>query len=306
MSISVAVIGECMLELTHTKNEIAGTARPMAMSYGGDTINTSIYLSRNDIDVSYVTGLGDDIMSDWLLEEWEKEGVDCSLVQRMHNSVPGMYMINVDDQGERTFLYWRKNSPASRLFDDAENEESLFKSIAKFDYLYLSGISLAILENEARERLFELLEGYREQGGKLVFDGNYRPNLWPSAEIAQKAYQRMYGLTDIALPTLEDEELLFGFKTGEQVMEAIQSFGTSEIVVKMGGEGCLASHDGVISFVKTQMVDPVDTTAAGDSFNAGYLAARLKQKSGVEACAAGHTLAAKVIQHRGAIIPVGT
>lgn len=303
MSISIAVIGECMLELTHADIDSASTELPMAMNFGGDTINTSIYLSRSSVDVSYVTGLGDDIMSDWLLKEWTKEGVDCSLVTRLPNSVPGMYMINVDDHGERSFMYWRKHSPASRIFDDAASAEKLFSSIACFDFLYLSGISLAILESEARERLFGLLEAYREQGGKLIFDDNYRPNLWPDAELAKQAYVRMYKMTDIALPTLDDEILLFGYDSAEQVMQSIRDYGVLEVVVKMGGEGCLAMHDGVVNHISTELVNPVDTTAAGDSFNAGYLAARFKGEAGLDACSAGHSLAAKVIQHRGAIIP---
>lgn len=303
MTISVAVIGECMLELTHAGIVSAGEARPMSLSYGGDTINTSIYLSRNDIAVSYITGLGDDIMSDWLLEEWTREGVDCSLVTRMSNSVPGMYMINVDENAERSFLYWRKGSPASRLFDDPDDAAKLFQTIAERDYVYLSGISLAILESQSRERLFGLLYKYRQQGGKIVFDGNYRANLWPSVDLAQQAYSRMYRMTDVALPTFEDEQELFGYESGIQVMKAIREHGASEAVVKMGGDGCLGLHDGVVSFVESEVVTPVDTTAAGDSFNAGYLAARFKGESGVDSCSAGHKLASKVIQHRGAIIP---
>ena len=306
MSVSIAVIGECMLELTHADackdNKGSAAALPLGMSYGGDTINTSIYLSRNDVDVSYITGLGDDIMSDWLLDEWQKEGIDCSLVTRMPNSVPGMYMINVADDGERSFLYWRKNSPASRIFDEKERSEELFESISKFEYLYLSGISLAILEPQACEQLLGLLEKYRQQGGKLIFDGNYRPNLWSSVVDAQRTYTQIYRITDIALPTLEDEALLFGFDSAEQVMQSIRDLGVSEVVVKMGGEGCLALHNEVTEFIETEPVKPVDTTAAGDSFNAGYLSARLKGRSEIEACQAGHKLAGKVIQHRGAII----
>lgn len=303
MSTSIAVIGECMLELTRVQEMVEGVKNPMALNYGGDTINTSIYLARNDVDVSYVSGLGDDINSEWLLQEWDAEGVDCSLVARMPNSVPGMYMINVADDGERSFLYWRKGSPASRLFDDHDRVTELFKSIIDFDYLYLSGISLAILPNESRARLFTLLEKYRQQGGKLVFDGNYRPNLWSSVEAAQKVYVRMYKMTDVALPTLEDETLLFGFGSAEEVMAVLRDHGVAELVVKMGGEGCLALHDGVVDFVPAEHVQPVDTTAAGDSFNAGYIAARFNGDSGVDACLAGHRLASKVIQHRGAIIP---
>ena len=179
----------------------------------------------------------------------------------------------------------------------------MFESILKFDYLYLSGTSLAILNEESPERLYGFLGQYCERGGKIIFDGNYRPNLWLSVDAAKAAYIRMYDLTDIALPTLEDESLLFGSETAEQVMQAIRDHGVEEIVVKMGGEGCLALCNDEISFVAAEVVNAVDTTAAGDSFNAGYLAARLKGLAGSEACLKGHKLASTVIQHRGAIIP---
>lgn len=298
-----------MLELVRAEDSDKGRSLPMTMSYGGDTLNTSVYLSRNGMAVSYVTALGDDTMSDWLVDQWQSEGIDCSLVTRMHNSVPGMYMINLAEGGERSFLYWRKNSPASRLFDNAEQVAELFQSLNRYGHLYLSGISLAILPEASRQRLFERLVDYRRQGGKLIFDNNYRPNLWPTLAIARQAYIQMYQITDIALPTLEDEALLFGFDTAEQVLEAIRNKGVKEIIIKLGGEGCLAFYenagdDSVKKYTNAAVVDPIDTTAAGDSFSAGYLSARLKGGAVIDACNAGHALASKVIQHRGAIIPV--
>ena len=242
-------------------------------------------------------------MSDWLLEQWQDEGIDCSLVTRMADSVPGMYMIYVDDEGERSFLYWRKNSPASRLFDDIDQTAELFRTLNKSDYVYLSGISLGILPEQSLHGLFGYLNAYRQAGGKIIFDGNYRPNLWLNAATAQQVYTQMYKITDIALPTLEDESLLFGYKTGEEVVAAAQAAGVSEVVVKMGGEGCLSFCEQTHEYVAAVVTKPVDTTAAGDSFNAGYLAARLGGSSAVDACRAGHALASKVIQHKGAIMP---
>jgi 2-dehydro-3-deoxygluconokinase len=292
-----------MLELSRADFPSQGASQSMAMGYGGDTLNTSIYLSRSGISTSYITALGDDAMSDWLLQEWQKEGVDCSLVTRMPNSVPGVYMIDVADDGERSFLYWRKGSPASRMFDDIEHTTELFKSLNNSDYLYLSGISLGILPEESLHGLFGCLSAYRQAGGKIIFDGNYRPNLWLNSATAQQVYTQIYQLTDIALPTLEDEALLFGYDTAEQVIDAVRGAGVSEVVVKMGGDGCLSFCDEVYQHVDTVLAKPVDTTAAGDSFNAGYLSARFTGSSAVNACRAGHSLASKVIQHKGAIIP---
>jgi len=303
MQTKVAVIGECMLELSQLTDKADAHSRSMKMSYGGDTLNTSIYLSRGGIATTYVTALGDDTNSDWLISEWQQEKIDCSMIERMPNSVPGMYMIDIDDHGERSFFYWRKNSPASRLFDDNEKVAELFSQLHNFNHLYLSGISLAILPTNSLSRLFDYLTEYRAKGGKIIFDGNYRPGLWQNTEIAQQAYQAMYKITDIALPTLEDEELLFGFDTAEKLIDVIRGHGVGEIVVKMGGEGCLVYCDQITEYVSATPTTPVDTTAAGDSFNAGYLAARFSGAKAVDACNAGHQLASKVIQHRGAIIP---
>ena len=291
-----------MLELNLASQPENSNRTPAVLAYGGDTLNTSIYLSRLNAKVDYVTALGDDLMSDWMVSQWQAEKVGCDHVYREPNAVPGLYMINVDDEGERSFNYWRANSPASRMFDGAKSV-ALFATLEQYDYLYLSGISIAILKPEVRTKLIEFLAQFKAKGGKLIFDGNYRPNLWQSTEEAMNCYKALYSLTDIAMPTLEDEQTLFGYKNAQDALDAIVAFGASEIVLKMGEDGCLYSSEEKLGFVKTKKVSVVDTTSAGDSFNAGYLATRLKGQSVVESCEAGHILASTVIQHRGAVIP---
>jgi len=298
----VAVIGECMLELNLASQPENANRTPAVLAYGGDTLNTSIYLSRLNAKVDYVTALGDDLMSDWMVSQWKAENVGCDHVYREPNAVPGLYMINVDEHGERSFNYWRANSPASRMFDGAKSV-ALFATLEQYEYLYLSGISIAILKPEVRTKLIEFLTQYKAKGGKLIFDGNYRPNLWQSTEEARNCYKALYSLTDIAMPTLEDEQTLFGYANAEATLDAILMLGASEVVLKMGEEGCLYSSNGKVGFVPTKKVSVVDTTSAGDSFNAGYLATRLKGLSVVVSCEAGHILASTVIQHRGAVIP---
>ena len=298
---TIAVIGECMLEL-NLASQPDSNRTPAVLAYGGDTLNTSIYLSRLNAKVDYVTALGDDLMSDWMVSQWQAENVGCSLVYREPKSVPGLYMINVDDEGERSFNYWRANSPASKLFDGAKSV-ALFSTLEGYDYLYLSGISVAILKPEIRTKLIEFLTQYKSKGGKVIFDGNYRPNLWQSTEEAMHCYKALYSITDIALPTLEDEQILFAHENAQATLDAILSYGATEVVLKMGEDGCLYSKDNKIGFVPTKKVSVVDTTSAGDSFNAGYLSARLKGLPVVASCESGHILASNVIQHRGAVIP---
>lgn len=299
MTENIAVIGECMLEVSRLPSEDGSEAK---LSYGGDTLNTSVYLARLGARVDYVTALGDDAMSGWMIDQWQSENVGCHLVQRHPDTVPGLYMIEVDEHGERSFLYWRKDSPASKLFDDVEGSTRLFSLLSSFDHIYLSGISLALYKPDALSRLFDFLVEYRAAGGKVYFDGNYRPKLWTSRAAAGEAYERMYALTDIALPTIEDEQMVFGNETPDAIIDRLHACGVAEVVLKMGGKGCMVSSDKGRELVESNKVQVVDTTSAGDSFNAGYLAARITGSEAVQAAIAGHKLASVVIQHRGAII----
>ena len=300
----IAVIGECMLEVSSLSNDDAQRSLPSSLSFGGDTLNTAVYLARLGVEVDYVTGLGDDSMSSWMLSQWRAEGVGCNLVARFVNSVPGLYMIQLDEKGERSFLYWRADSPATRIFDDASEAEELFEKLLGYQQIYLSGISLALYAEPARHRLFDFLTRYRAQGGKVVFDGNYRPRLWSSPEVARDAYEHMYRISDLVLPTDEDEEMLFGTEKPEEVVKRLQSFGVEEVVLKMGPNGCLLARGHELELVPSQQVTVVDSTAAGDSFNAGFLASKIRGDSSETAALAAHKLASTVIQYRGAIIPL--
>ena len=304
MTPRIALVGECMLELTRQPTAPVGRSLPMNMSYGGDTLNSAVYLARQGAVVDYVTALGDDPMSSWMMEQWRGEGVRCDLVDCHKNAVPGMYLVETDDQGERSFYYWRDSAPARYLFDDAENTERLFKQLADHTLICLSGISLAIYSESSRQRLFAKLEEYRGNGGKVVFDSNYRPKLWPSVDVARQSYETMYRLTDIALPTIEDEQQVFEDSDQSAIIERLQSWGVQEIALKLGPQGCMVIEGETRELVAANQVAVVDTTSAGDSFNAGYLAARLKGFGVSHAARAGHNLASAVIQHPGAIIPI--
>ncbi|MCX2975014.1 sugar kinase [Halieaceae bacterium IMCC8485] len=292
-----------MLELTRDNLRQARGPLPMSLSYGGDTLNSAVYLARQGIAVDYVTALGDDPMSAWLVAKWRDEGVACDLVEFEPNGVPGMYLIETDDRGERSFYYWRDDTPAKRLLDDADRAKTIFAQLSGHAWLCLSGITLAIYSESARQHLFERLADYRRRGGRVAFDSNYRPKLWSSLQQTRQAYEAMYRLTDLALPTIEDEQAVFGDDDQFATIRRLRSLGLGEIALKMGEQGCLVVVDDQQELIPARKVDVVDTTSAGDSFNAGYLAARLSGKKAIAAAESGHRLASVVIQHKGAIIP---
>ena len=284
-----------MIEFSQTSD---GTFR---RGFGGDTLNTALYLARLGVDVSYVTALGDDALSDAMLASWQAEDIKTDLVLRVAGRLPGLYMIERDMRGERNFLYWRERAPARELFDRAD--KSLLDRLAQFDWLYLSGISLSLYGDSGRTGLRELLATTRRNGGKIAFDGNYRPRGWPDRATARRAFEEILPLIDLALPTFEDEQALFGDDDVPHCVDRLRAAGIGEIVVKRGAQGCVIATGGdCIEVPPPRVVQPVDTTAAGDSFNAAYLAARIKGASPHEAALAGHRLAGAVILSPGAVI----
>src|SRR5829696_8582438 len=107
----VVCVGEVMVELAR------GSDGRFSLGSGGDTFNTAIYLARAGIGVSYATALGDDPYSDQILALATAESVGSDLVVRVPGRLPGLYIIETDENGERRFHYWRDNSPARELFE---------------------------------------------------------------------------------------------------------------------------------------------------------------------------------------------
>lgn len=308
----IASLGECMIELSETAGAEgieAGRSRSVQRTFGGDTLNTAVYLKRSlrgqarDAAVHYVTALGDDPFSAEMLAAWEREGLDTRQVFRLPGRLPGLYAIRTDAGGERTFHYWRNAAAARDLLRDGRTA-LLGRALAGFDLVYLSGITLGILDAESRDLLVSLLEDLKRSGSRIAFDTNFRPRLWQSREEAQATMTRVLALTSLALPTFDDDAALFGDSAPEATVTRLRDLGIEEIVVKRGPEACLLCFGGAQAQVEGERVErPVDTTAAGDSFNGAYLAARLAGAEPAAAAAAGHRLAARVITTRGAIIP---
>ena len=297
---TIFVVGECMIELQRATGGLA-------YRFGGDTLNTAVYLSRlvdrKELQVAYVTALGVDSLSDEMNAGWEKEGIITTWVQRLPDKLPGMYLIETDADGERRFHYWRSDS-AARYWLHGPQADQVCGALANAPFIYLSGISLAILSPSDREILLATLAECRSHGGKIIFDNNYRPRLWQSAQTAGDIYRRVLALADIALLTLDDEDALYGKADEAIVLARTRASGVEEIVIKRGAESCIVDAGGVTVRVLPQKIsNVVDTTAAGDSFGAAYVAARLAGRSPDEAAKAGHRLAATVIQYPGAIIP---
>jgi len=294
----VACLGEVMIEMIDD-----GQDRPQ-LNVAGDTYNTAVYLTRNlknaDMSVSYVTALGTDRFSDKILNALDHHTIDATHIEIRPDHSPGIYMVNTAPDGERSFSYWRSESAARTLFQTPCTID--FSVLDNFDVVFLSGISLAILPAEIRNTLISALARFRASGGIVAYDSNHRPRLWEDVETARATNMAMWAQTDIALPSVDDEMDLFGESEEQQVVDRLASVGATFGALKRGPMGPRALGNDHVSQTYKAVDTVVDTTAAGDSFNAGFLAGLISGLPMAGALMQGHALSSKVIQQKGAII----
>lgn len=294
----IASIGECMLELS------GQTGPNWRMGFAGDTFNTlwALHALSGERPATYVSAFGDDPFSQGQISFFAENGIGIGASPVIPGARPGLYAITLTG-AERAFTYWRADAAARRL---ASDPVALAKSLENQALVYFSGITLAILDAAARKTLLVAVAKARAAGSLVAFDPNYRPRLWQSREEAQAAILDALAVTDIALPTFPDEQMLFG-DTAPQATAARFGKLVGEVVVKNGEEPALIATGGTLQPVPAQHVaNPVDTTGAGDSFNGGYLAARLAGHAPAEAVQRAHRVAAAVVQVRGALAPFET
>ena len=290
-------IGECMVELS------GGGEGLFRMGFAGDTLNTAWYARArlgDEWEVAYFTAVGDDRYSKAMLEFLGSNGIGTDLVQVIPGKRPGLYIIH-QEAGDRHFTYWRDNSAARLLADDAEN---LLNATAKADAIYFSGITLAILKPARRQELLAVLEGARQNGALVAFDPNIRPALWPDVAAMRQVITEAASVSSIVMPTFNDDAPFFGDRSPEQTVARYLAAGAGEVVVKNGPNPVHVSTGHISVFLSVEEVgDVIDATGAGDAFNGAYLAARLQGEEPETAARSGSRMAAKVISHQGALIP---
>jgi 2-dehydro-3-deoxygluconokinase len=294
----VISVGEALVELTR------GSDGRFALACGGDAFNTSVYLARAGLDVAFASALGDDPYSDGIVALAAAEGIARDLILRVPGRLPGLSLVNGEAAGAQRVLQWHEAAPARELFELPEWGR-IPEGMMGAKLIYFSGITLSLYSNVGLGRFLAVIEMARQNGAKIAFDGNFRPRGWKGdLSRTRTVFMEALKRVDIALPTYDDEAVLWGDPSPEATVERLQAFGIGEIVVKNGPNSALVASGGSNEFVPVpEVVVPVDAMAAGDSFNAAYIAARLSGEGPSAAAAAAHRLAGQVIRHRGAIMP---
>ncbi len=294
----ILAIGEAMVELSAAKE-----GDLWRLGIAGDTLNTAWYLRRllgPGWRVGYLSRVGEGAFSAKMMDFLAAEGIEATHVSRDPEREIGLYAISLRD-GERSFSYWRDTSAAKRLADDPV---ALTRALADCRLAYFSGITVAILPDEGRAALASALSEARAKGTRVVFDPNLRPRLWPDAAAMRAGIEAFAAVSDLVLPSFDDEATHFGDADPGATIRRYLGLGAGHVVVKNGGGPMRfggAEGEGALGDLAPEPA--VDTTAAGDSFNAGYLAAALAGADCAAAIRAGHALSRRVIRHRGALVP---
>ena len=298
--INVVVMGECMVEFGS-----ADCTGLYQQGFAGDVFNTGVYIKRclqKKASVKFLTVVGTDPLSGQLLSMMHQEQLESDLVHRSKQKKLGLYLINVDEEGERSFTYWRENSAARQLMQFIHNDLESEKH-NNIDILFLSGISIAILPAQDLAILWQYINELKAKGTVIIFDPNYRPALWQSADLARQAFNTAFSLADIALPGVDDHAALYNARHAEDVADHLESFNLREIIIKNGPDNVLTSIAGERRYIDIKPVkNVVDTTSAGDAFNGGYISARILGHEVNDAVNFAANVASCVIQHKGAII----
>jgi 2-dehydro-3-deoxygluconokinase len=296
--IRAVCIGEAMVELRPAGRDM------FARAIAGDAYNTAVYLKRSlglEGEVAFLTAVGDDALSLGMMAQFGAGGLETRLAFTVPSGLPGLYLIELDAQGDRSFHYWRSASAARRWLQELEARGGT-DLLAGADLVYLSGISLAILSHEDRGRALALMQSLRGRVGCIAFDPNVRPRLWPELTQAREAIEAASGLADIVLPSQADGELIWGETDPSRQLDRYDAL-APEIALTLGEGGVRLRLAGQTLALPAQAVKAVDTSGAGDSFNGAYLAERLRGADQITAARAGLALAARVVAAPGALIP---
>jgi 2-dehydro-3-deoxygluconokinase len=293
-------IGECMVEFLRRDDGL------WQQGFAGDTLNVAWAMKAlvpAAARVDYLTRVGTDGLSDAMVAMLDVAGIGTGYIRRDPERTVGLYTIQTDERGERSFSYWRSSSAARRLADDGAE---LDRAIAGADLVYLSGITLAILPPQDRAQLLCALGARDQRAFRVAFDPNIRTRLWDDMAAARDAITAAARIADIVLPTHEDEAVAFGDRDSAATLDRYAALGAAVVVVKDGTRPtrfATPSGHGQIPVAPAKRV--VDTTGAGDSFNGAFLAALMDGAEPETAIALAQIVSAHVVGQRGALVDAG-
>jgi len=292
--IDILAIGEPMVEFNENRTGPETVYRP---GHGGDTSNAIIAAARQGARTAYFTHLGDDAFGQQFLDLWDKEGVARDHVVLRPDARTGIYFVTHGKDGH-AFSYYRAGSAAS-LVTPKDLPEGLIESAR---VLHVSGISQAI-SNSACDMVFDAIGQAKRAGCLVSYDTNLRLRLWP-IERARAVIHAAVAMSDIALPGLDDAEHLTGLTGPEAICDFYLGLGVKIVALTLGKNGTMVAVKGDRRLIPARVVQAIDATGAGDTFDGAFLAEYLRVGDPFRAAAYANAAAALSTQGYGAVAPI--
>lgn len=299
MSLDIISLGEPMLEFSAIAVGRLADVPAFQRGWGGDTSNFAVAAARLGARVGYVTRLGNDEFGRCFLDLWRREGIDVSRVAVDPDGFTGIYFISLLADGGHDFTYYRSGSAASRL----RPQDLDLEFVAAARLLHVSGITQAI-SRSACDASFAAMEAAHKAGRLVSYDPNVRLKLW-SRDTARAIVDYTFGLADIVLPSLEEASWILGRDRPESIVDALLEKGARIVALKLGADGCIVGsrQDGILQVAGFQ-VPVVETTGAGDAFDAAFALGILQGQAPRDAALFANAVGALTCTGAGAVAPI--
>ena len=261
--VDIAIIGECLIELS-ANGTLADTST-LNKYFGGDTVTTAVAIARLGGNVTYVTKVGNDGFSEFILSSLRKEGIDTSLI-KTGDEQNGMYIVSRTPEKNELLYYKRKTAAAKLSIEDLPED-----CIKKLKLIYSTGV-VQSLSACSRELVREAFKIAKENGIKTAYDPNYHSAL-TTVDDAKDAFFRLASNIDILfMNTKSDSTNILEIDSHENAIKKLWDMGISTVVLKSSEKnGYYTGYNGKIVFTEFYTSDYVDTTCSGDTFNGGFL-----------------------------------
>ena len=291
MAVDLLCLGEPILEFNQQPD---GRYLP---GHGGDTSNCAIAAARQGARVGYLTHVGADAFGRSFIDLWQAEGVGTTTVRAIEGGQTGIYFVTHGPDGHE-FSYFRAGSAASCM-TPADLPRAALETTR---ILHVSGISQAI-SLSAADTVFAAMEIVRAAGGRVSYDSNLRRKLWP-LDRARAIIHAGMAMADIALPGLEDAEVLTGLDAPDAIADFYLGLGAGIVALTLGAEGTFVATPQRRARVSGRRVEAVDATGAGDTFDGAFLARIIVGDDPFTAATYANAAAAIAVQGYGAVAPI--
>ena len=257
----------------------------IAFHPGGGAANTALALAQMGLAVSVFSKVGDDPLGAFLVRSLGGAGVDTSGIRVSGDDSTPFTYVGVHPDGERTFIH---TPGANRTFTLADVDRA---RLLTADFLLYQ--DLWVLPGIDGRPGAQLLAEARQSGAVTLLDECW--GLGPNRE----AWETMLPHADYVLPSFDDMRAIYPDMPPEALAGALAEKGARNVILKMGRDGCLVLTDDRLTRVASCATEIVDTTGAGDCFDAGFIAGLAHDRSVVEAAGIGNLAAAACIRHTG-------